>query len=114
MPQRSSEDFWSRLWRQDRPAYVLGLEMTRVDPLADLHAGIEAQAGVDLAVAHVEGHDVGRPTLEQAVREAARRGTDVETAGTARIDAQLVERPRELLPAARNERPSATAKPHAT
>ena len=56
------------------------LERPRVDPLEHGHARVLAQPPVELAVGDVDGHDVRRPALEQAVGEAAGGGADVQAA----------------------------------
>ena len=57
---------------------------------------------MQLAVADVDGDDTRGAALQQDVGEAAGRGADVETVEPRRIDAELVERMRELLAAARD------------
>ncbi len=78
-------------------------DLARVHALEDGHARIVPQPGVQLAVADVERDHPGRAALEEDVREPAGRGADVEAVATGRIDAEGVERVRELLAAARDE-----------
>ena len=58
---------------------------------------------MQLAVADVEGHDVRRAALQQAVGEAAGRGAAVERAAAGDVDGELGERGVELLAAASDE-----------
>ena len=60
-------------------------------------------AGGELAVADVERDHARGAALEQAVGEAAGRRAEVEAVLARRVDAERVERVRELLPAARDE-----------
>ena len=57
-----------------------------------------------LAPSGVDGGDMGRPALQQAVAEAAGGGAHVEAGQAARIDAESVEGRGELHPAARHVR----------
>ena len=58
---------------------------------------------MELAVADVERDHARGAALEQAVGEAAGRRADVEAVPARRVDAERVERVRELLAAARDE-----------
>ncbi len=58
---------------------------------------------MELAVADVERDHVRCAALEEDVGEAARRGTDVEAAPARDLDAERVERVRELLAAPGDE-----------
>ena len=58
---------------------------------------------MELAAPDVEGDHARRAALEQDVREAAGRGTDVERVPPGRVDVELVEGVRELVAAARDE-----------
>ena len=58
---------------------------------------------MELPVADVQGDHARRAPLEQAVREPARRRAEVEAASPGRVDAERVERVRELLAASRDE-----------
>ena len=71
-------------------------ERSRVRPLEHRHARIVANARVKLAVAHVERDHARGAALEQNVAEPARRGAEVEAVEPGRIDAERVERVREL------------------
>ena len=79
-------------------------ERARVRPLEHDHTGIAAQLRVELAVADVDRDDARGAALEQAVREAARRRADVEAVRAGHVEAEGVERVRELLAAAGDER----------
>ena len=83
---------------------VEGLERARVRALAHLDARVVAQLLRELPVARVDGHDLARAALEQAVGESAGRRADVEAAQPAHVDAGAVEGVRELLAAAAHER----------
>jgi YVTN family beta-propeller protein len=77
--------------------------VTRVDTLEHRDPSVRPQARVELPVADVErDHARGAP-LQEAVGEPSGRGAEVEAVLSGRIDPQLVERPRELLAAARDE-----------
>ena len=67
------------------------------------HARVVAQPRVQLAVADVDRDHARGAALEQAVGEAAGRGADVERSRARRVDAERLERVRELLAAARDE-----------
>ena len=70
--------------------------MAGVDALEHDHARVPAEGLVELAPAHVHGIDACRPALEQRLREASGRGSDVEGDPAARIDAKRVQRALEL------------------
>ncbi len=55
---------------------------------------------MQLAAADVESDHAGRPALEEDVREPAGGRADVERVASLDVDAELVERVRELLAAA--------------
>ena len=78
-------------------------DLADVRALHDGHAGILAQAQVDLPVADVERADSRRAGLEQAVGEPARGGTDVEAVLPGHVHAERLERVRELLASAGDE-----------
>ena len=85
-----------------------GLGIGRVQPagmgpLHGDHPGIRPQRLGELSAAHVESIDAARAPLQQTVGEAAGRGTDVEADPAAAVDRERIERPGELLPAARHE-----------
>ena len=79
------------------------VEAADVRPLEDGHARVVAQLRVQLAVADVEGADPGRAGLEEAVGEAAGRGSHVEAMLPGHVEVERVERVRELLAPARDE-----------
>ncbi len=59
---------------------------------------------MQLAVADVERDHARRAALQEHVREAARRGADVEAVEPADVDRERVERVRELVPGPRDVR----------
>ena len=65
-------------------------------------AGVVPQPRVELPVADVERDHARRAALEQDVGEAAGRRADVEAVEARGVDAEHVERVRELLAAARD------------
>ena len=75
-------------------ALVLSKTVTRL---------VARDAVVKLAAAHVDGVDLGRAALEQAVGEAAGGGPHVEADEAGGIDAEVVERTFELESAAAHE-----------
>ena len=79
-------------------------ERARVRPLEHDDARVVAQPLVQLPVADVDGDHARGAALQQDVGEAAGRGADVEAVEARRIDAERVERVRELLAAARDVR----------
>ena len=79
------------------------VELAGVRALEHGHARVVAQPLVELAVADVERDHARGAALEQDVGEAAGRGADVERVTPGRVDAELVERVRELVAAARDE-----------
>ena len=83
---------------------LIGGERARVDPLEHDDAGIAPQLPVELAVADVERDDPRRAAAEQDVGEAAGRGADVEREASGHLDAEDVERVRELDAAASDVR----------
>ena len=80
-----------------------GVEVAGVAALDHLDPRVVAQAPVELAAGDVERDHPRRAALEQAVGEAAGRSADVEAVAARRVDAERVERVRELDPAARDE-----------
>ena len=78
-------------------------QLSGVRPLEHGHARVVAEPFVELAAADVESDHPRRAALEQDVGEAAGRGADVERVAPGRVDVELVEGVRELLPAARDE-----------
>ena len=99
MSSSSSAASRSRARRRKRER----LECPRVRPLDDGDPRVGAKLRVELPATHVERYDPRCASLEQAVGEAARRGADVEAVRVGRVDAECVERVRELLAASRNE-----------
>ena len=74
----------------------------RVDPFDRDHARIGAQLPVQLSVAHVDGHDPRGAALQERVGKPPGRGADVEAEASGDVDAEGVERRRELDSAARD------------
>ena len=97
---RSEMNATSIVTSVDAMRHVVGRQRARVDPFADEDARVGAQPPIELAVADVERDDAGRAALEQHVGEAAGRRADVERAAPVRVDAERVERVRELDAAA--------------
>ena len=58
---------------------------------------------MELAVPDVDGEHAGDAALEQAVREPARGGAQVDRVAAVQLDLEQRERVRELLAAARDE-----------
>ena len=83
---------------------VGGIEPTGVRPLHRDHARIGAQGVGQLSAPHVESIDAARAAPQQTVGEATGRCSDIEADASRRIDAKGVERGRELLAAAGDER----------
>ena len=88
--------------RSGRVRELVGRDRAGVDALDHGHAVVLAQAVVELAVGDVERDHVLGAALEQAVREAAGRGADVERAAAGDVEAERVERVGELDAAARD------------
>ena len=78
-------------------------QLARVRALEHGHARVGPQPFVQLSAADVEGDHARRASLEEDVREAAGRGSDVERVAAGRVDTELVEGVRKLLAAARHE-----------
>src|SRR6266568_877731 len=78
------------------------IERADVGLLERDHVGPLAQPRVELIAADVERIDEPCSTGEQHIGESAGRGADVEAHAAARIDAEVIERRRELWPAARH------------
>src|SRR5581483_8450832 len=78
-------------------------ELARVRTLEHGHARVGAQARVELAVADVERDHAASARLQQAVGEAPRGGAHVDAVPAPRVDAERLERVRELLASARDE-----------
>ena len=83
---------------------LFGCQRARVDPLEHDDAGIAPQLPVELAVADVERDDPRRAAPEQDVGEPAGRGADVERETSGHVDAEDVQRVRELDAAAADVR----------
>ncbi len=75
--------------------------LPHVHALARDHPWVLAQRPVELAAADVHRMDAQRAALQERVGEAAGRGADIERDASANVDAQIVERARELGAAAR-------------
>ena len=80
------------------------VSVARVRPLEHGHARVVAEPLVQLPVADVERDHARGAALEEDVGEAAGRRADVEAVEPGRVDAERVERVRELVPAARDVR----------
>ncbi len=63
-------------------------DLADVGALEAHHPGVVAQPGMELAVTHIHGEDRIGPGLEEAVGEAARRGSGVEGPSTSDVDAE--------------------------
>ena len=100
--QRDEADVDDR--ERDRLAEERRREVAGVRPLPADDARIAAQRVGKLAAAHVDRVHAHRAALEQGVGEAAGRRADVEADTAGRVDAERVERARQLLPAARHVR----------
>src|SRR5439155_664682 len=87
-------------------------ESTRVRALDHDHAHILPELPGELPVADVERDHPPRAALEQAVGEATRRGADVERDQVARLEAEGVERPGQLLAASAHVGGVGAAQPH--
>ncbi len=79
------------------------LEPARVDPLEHDHPLVPAEPRVQLPVADVERDHPRGAALQKTIGETARGRTEIEAVLARRIDAERVERVRELLAAARDE-----------
>ena len=77
--------------------------MVGVGPVDDRDPVVARDAVVELPPPHVDGVDLRRTALEQAVGEAAGGGPHVEAGEAVGIDAEVVERPFELESAAAHE-----------
>ena len=81
---------------------VGGVEAARVRPLQRDDAGIRPERLGELSATHIESIDAAGTACQQAVGEAARRGTHVEAHAAGRVHAERVERAGQLLPAPRD------------
>src|SRR6185312_15563933 len=79
------------------------LQPARVDPLEHDHPLVPAEPRVQLPVADVERDHPSGAALQETIGETARGRTEIEAVLARRIDAERVERVRELLAAARDE-----------
>ncbi len=77
-------------------------QLARVRALEHLHPRVLAEPVVEDPVADVDRDDLARPSLQQAVGEAACRRADVERAPSRHLEPRCVERIRELDAAARD------------
>ncbi len=90
--------------RGRRAGEVAGRQEAGVDALQHGHAVVGAETLVQLAAADVERRHVRRTALQKAVGEAAGGGADVDAREPGDVDAEGVERGRQLVAAARDER----------
>ena len=77
-----------------------GLEEAGVVALEASHAGIVAQAPVELAFADIDRMDKGRAALKQAIGESPGGGPDVEAYPPGRVDGKGIECGLEFVSAA--------------
>ena len=82
---------------------VGGGEVAAVELLFAPHAGVGAEAVVQLVGADVEGEDAPGAVLQEAVGEAARGGADVEAAEVGDVEPEGVKGALEFLAAAADE-----------
>ena len=75
-----------------------GVQPPGVHPFHHDHAAILTQPPVELSVADVHAGHPGRPVLQQAVREPAGGGPQVQRAPALDLDVEALERPLELQP----------------
>ena len=76
------------------------VERPRVGAFQGDHPRIDPELGVELAAADIDRIDFGRSAGDQHVGEAAGRGADIERYRTLRVEAEGIERRRELSSAA--------------
>ena len=81
---------------------IVGRERTRIHTFNAHHTCISAQAGMQLAMTDIHTHHLGCALLQQTVREAASRLTDIEAAQTHHLQACAAKCAFELEAAARN------------
>ena len=82
--------------------HVAGGEVAGVQALDRVHPRVGGERRRELAVADVDGPDLGGAAGEQDLGEAAGRGAEVERDGARRVEAEDVERVHELQRAARD------------
>ncbi len=83
--------------RQRHPrAELVELQISRVDLLQGDNTGIPAELPIQLMGAHVDGKDLARAALQEAVREPARRGADVQAGFPFRRDPKMRQRSLQL------------------
>ena len=102
--ERSEMNERSAVTSDGRIREHLGTELADVRPVEDRDARVGSELPRELAVADVEGDDVPRAALQQAVGESARRRPRVEAVTSGGIDRERVEGGGELLPSAGDER----------
>ena len=83
-----------------RLSELLRRDIADVRPLHAHHARVLPDAPGKLAIADIDGEDLLRALLQQAVRKAARRGARVAADEAGRIDAEVAQRLFELQAAA--------------
>ena len=81
-----------------------GGQRASIGPLHGHDAWVAAQRFGELSATHVKRVDAGGATLQQEVGEAAGRGTDVERDLASGVDAEGIERSRELVSASADVR----------
>ena len=74
-----------------------GCEIARVNAFAHHHARIVPQFPIELAVADVDGPHARRAALQQAIGESAGGAPDIEANSAGDIDAEMIERRRQLV-----------------
>ena len=84
----------------ERGAELGRISVADVGSIDDLHPVVAAKALVDLTVAHVDGDDTGRTSLQQAIGEPTRRGADIDGAASFHSDGESLDCVIELVAAA--------------
>jgi hypothetical protein len=80
----------------DRAREIGRSEVARIEALDDDDACVVSQLPVQLTMANVERYHSGSAALKQYIGEAAGRGADVEALPSRQIDAERLERVRQL------------------
>ena len=86
-------------WRERR-----GIERADIGRFQRDYALVLAQPRMKLAASDIDRVDACRAAREQHLGEAAGRGADIETDAPGQLEAEMIERGRELHPAARHPR----------